>query len=431
MSTSSEPLLFADLLRRHRRAAGLTQEELAEAAGLGVRGVSDLERSLRSTPRTETVLRLAAALQLGEHERAAFLAAARRRRAHPTTRGVRPTSSGIPVPPLVGRTRELAWIERLVAGEGSPALLLAGEPGIGKTRLLQESAARAESMGWRVLAGGCTRRSGQEAYAPIVGALVCYMAEQMPAQQRHELKGCAWLARLLPELAESAVVPSHAWTTTPEQERRLMFAAVARYLRNVSGPAGTLLVLDDLQWAGSDALYLLSSLARTTGGDHPLRVLGAYRSSEVRPGAALADTLADLARDTLVEQVALAALAPAESAALLAALTPAAACAWSEELTEQVVRRTGGVPYFLVSCAQSLKVDSPDAGLAPPIPWNVTESIRQRVAHLSEQAQQLLRSAAVVGREAGVPLLVALAAGWGWQKAQVLSALEAAPRRGC
>jgi hypothetical protein len=64
------------------------------------------------------------------------------------------------------------------------------------------------------------------------------------------LRGCAWLVRLLPELAGGPIEPLPPWTVSPEQERRLMVGAVERFLANVAGPAGTLLVLDDLQWAG-------------------------------------------------------------------------------------------------------------------------------------------------------------------------------------
>jgi tetratricopeptide (TPR) repeat protein/transcriptional regulator with XRE-family HTH domain len=428
MSTSSEPVLFADLLRRYRQAARLTQAELAEAAGMGVRGVSDLERGVRSAPRTATVAHLADALRLGESERAAFLLAARRQRARSTPASASVHLARTPtVSSLVGRVDELAHIERLLARGSPPVLLLAGEPGIGKTRLLQEATRRALTLGWRVLSGGCTRRSGQEVFVPIVGALARYVAGRTPAQQRHELTGCAWLVRLLPELAESAVVPAPTWTLAPEQERRLMFAAVRRFLANIAGPAGTLLALDDLQWAGADALDLLSSLARSAGAP-PLCVIGGYRSTEALAGSAMAETLADLARDGLVERLALTALSSRDSATLLAHLTQAAGSEWSVELIAQVAQRTGGVPYFLVSCAQGLQRapdDSLPAEMAGAIPWNVTESIRQRVAQLPEAAQQLLRLAAVAGREMESAQLLDLVARWGWQKADILAALEA------
>src|SRR5262249_42219108 len=151
-------------------------------------------------------------------------------------------AGGASTPPLVGRARELALVGQLLA-DGPPALLVAGEPGIGKSRLLQAGIEPAKREGWTVLSGGCHRRSGQDPYAPIVGALAASLRRQSPAQQRLHLRGCARLVGLLPELAETGMVSQPTWTLPTEQERRLMFDAVARYLANVSGPAGTLLVL--------------------------------------------------------------------------------------------------------------------------------------------------------------------------------------------
>ncbi len=102
-----------------------------------------------------------------------------------------------------------------------------------------------------------------------MSALVREMRRTPAARLRLDLQGCGWLARLLPELLEAHVVPAPTWTLPPEQERRLMFGAVARYLANVAGPSGTLLLLDDLQWADGDALTLLERLV--TEGDRKAR----------------------------------------------------------------------------------------------------------------------------------------------------------------
>ena len=124
------------------------------------------------------------ALGLGDQERAA-LAAARERGA-----------GGLPAPaapagPLAGRDAELAGIGRLLAGDGPPVLLLAGEPGIGKSRLLEQAARQAGGAGWTVLRGGCQRRGEQEPYAPLVEALAGHIKTWPPAQARASLRGCA------------------------------------------------------------------------------------------------------------------------------------------------------------------------------------------------------------------------------------------------
>src|SRR5947199_2298309 len=101
--------------------------------------------------------------------------------------------------PLVGRAQELALLEQVLT-DGPPVLLVAGEPGIGKSRLLQAGIERAKAQGWSVLMGRCHRRSGQEPYAPLVGALADSLRHQSPPVLRHHVEGFTWMVRLLPQL---------------------------------------------------------------------------------------------------------------------------------------------------------------------------------------------------------------------------------------
>ena len=317
----SHPLPSGALLKRERLARGLTQEALAERAGLSTHAISDLERGVNRAPRKETLRLLADALQLSADERARLEASYRWSTSAPAAPAVpaRWVSSNTTRVPLAGRAGELGRLAQHLAGEGPPLLLLAGEPGIGKSRLLEEASQHASAQGWTVLAGGCYRQSGQEPYTPLLGALTDYLHRQPSTQGRIALEGCVWLVRLLPELAEQGLLPSAPWKLPPEQERRLMFVAVERFLTNVAGAAGTLLVLDDLQWAGADALELLAVLVRAAG-QTPLRVLGSYRSTEVRAEDSLAGLVADLAAAGLAAQLDLSPLAPAEAATLLTSL---------------------------------------------------------------------------------------------------------------
>ncbi|HEX6818884.1 MAG TPA: AAA family ATPase, partial [Ktedonobacterales bacterium] len=426
---------FADLLQRHRRAAKLSQEALAERAGLSRRGVSDLECGVRQTPRADTVARLADALGLSDSERLSFQVASGTLRAsspHEANALVRAAqSSKDQTPVLVGRTLEIALLDRHLGHEGAPLLLLAGEPGIGKSRLLREAGERALAAGWRVLRGGCQRRSVQAPYEPIVDALARYITSRSTGQLRSDLKGAHWLVRLLPELAERTVAPRPQWHLPPAQERRLMFAAVGRFLENVAGARGTLLVLDDLQWAGVDALELLDAVLRQETDAQeadatvpPLRVVGAYRETEVR----LLDPLARFLTDTVGEGIALrrqlGPLRDEDARALLSALLR------GEEdgdaaLCERIVHRSGGVPLFLVSCARGLRSGalSGEGGTEEEIPWDLRQNIRQRVTALPEPAQRLLGVAAIAGREASLGLLES-ASGQGEE--ELLAALEAA-----
>ncbi|HSR22858.1 MAG TPA: helix-turn-helix domain-containing protein, partial [Candidatus Eisenbacteria bacterium] len=136
----SEDRSFGELLAGHRAAAQLTQEELADRAGLSVHAISLLERGLRTSPRGSTVALLAGALQLGQSERAALTAAARRRPARPATTVV-PPDLGMPLPPLIGREEELARAHAVLARPDVRLLTLTGAPGAGKTRLALELAA--------------------------------------------------------------------------------------------------------------------------------------------------------------------------------------------------------------------------------------------------------------------------------------------------
>jgi transcriptional regulator with XRE-family HTH domain len=114
------------LLRRYRVLAGLSQEALAERAGISRRGIADLERGARRFPYPDTALRLAAARELSGAKRAAFMAACRPRR----TRSTRRYTLQVEPSPFVGRQRELAEISQLLAG--SRVLTLTGTGGIGK-----------------------------------------------------------------------------------------------------------------------------------------------------------------------------------------------------------------------------------------------------------------------------------------------------------
>jgi predicted ATPase/DNA-binding XRE family transcriptional regulator len=423
-------LTFGALLKRYRLEAGLTQEELAERAALSTNAVSALERGARQVPRKETVALLADALKLSEQERAILEAAARRLRGSMTGPPASPlglastaAASAGALTPLVGRTHEVALLERHLSGAAPPALFFTGEPGIGKTRLLHEAALRADDQGWRVLQGGCHSRGGQEPYAPLPGVLERALSQLALAECRKALDGCAWLVRLLPELTE--LVPAPAWPLLPEQERRLLFAAVGRFLSNIAGPRGTLLVLDDLQWAGADAFDLLASLLQDMPGK-PVRLVGAYRSTEVRAQDALHAFLADLAAAGRATQLELDPLSPQEAGELLNTLleveeTDAAA------LAHQVLRRSSGVPFFLVSYARDAQTGSLDRSAAGVVPWDVAQSTRQRIAALPEAARELLGIAAVIGDVAPSKLLIALAA---QPEKETLAALEAACQAG-
>jgi predicted ATPase/DNA-binding CsgD family transcriptional regulator/DNA-binding XRE family transcriptional regulator len=128
---------FGELLRHYRVAVGLTQEELAERAGVSVRGISDLERGARGLPRKETLQLLLDALDLSPADRAALVAAARPPPATPARRGRGDRPPGLPAPltPLIDREQEIMAVSALLAESANRLLTLTGPGGSGKTRV--------------------------------------------------------------------------------------------------------------------------------------------------------------------------------------------------------------------------------------------------------------------------------------------------------
>jgi transcriptional regulator with XRE-family HTH domain/tetratricopeptide (TPR) repeat protein len=425
---SLQRLPFPALLKRLRRNAGLTQEQLAEQSGYSAAYISMLERGQR-TPTAATLDLLAETLGLSSSEHAALrtVALGQRRRVPAATTAMAPRLSHLP---LVGRLSERARLDAFLHSDAPPLLVVAGEPGIGKSRLLHEAAEQGERVGWQVLRGACYRRAGEMPYAPVLDAIAGYIRSQSASALRRTLAGCAWLVRLLPELAEAQVVPAPSWTLPPAQERRLMFGAARRFLANIARPAGTLLVLDDLQWAGDDALDLLASLLRTCDAPQPLRVVAAARDTEPRRSDALAAMITDLAREELAAMVFLDPLAPVEAAELLDVVLAGDAVADAldteqEHARQRLLRRSGGVPFYIISLVQSARAGRLLGDSRPredeAVPWDVAESIRQRAAALPPTAQEALSVPAVLGQAADVALLAHVT---GAAEPALLAALE-------
>ncbi|MBV9602490.1 MAG: tetratricopeptide repeat protein [Chloroflexi bacterium] len=233
------PVAFGTLLQRHRQAAGLSQEELAELAGISRRGVSDLERGLRRAPYLATIRRLADALHLSEAERSRFIAASRVEPASPrptTTRPQRMHNLPRQLTSFVGHEGDLLELRKLLAS--TPLLTLTGAGGMGKTRLALR------------------------------------LAQDMSQEQADG----TWLVELA-HIVDPQLVPLAIATTlgVPEQPDRSVVDSVTQHI----GPKQTLLVLDNCEHVVTAcaelAHHLLSSCARVriiATSREPLRIPG-------------------------------------------------------------------------------------------------------------------------------------------------------------
>lgn len=392
---------FGELLRRHRLAAVLTQDRLAERAGISATGIAAIEAGRRRAPRATTIARLLDALELDDVARAGLVAAATGR-ADPVTPASAPVGtngggSGPPPPiPAVVPQHDLPGVTRRFAFVGRPAeleqlarawhdrtrvVLITGEAGAGKTRLTAEFI-RSIRPAPNVLWGRCTedRLGAYEAFVEPVRALV---GAANPGDARAEL------ARLVPELSAAQGWAGGPSLAEPDVEQRLLFDAV---IRLIAGAGPTLLVLDDLHWADAASLSLLAALAAS-----PLLtdlvVVGTVRSTDQTP--ATAGALAALRRTARLERIGLGGLRDADVARLIEEVAGEAV---PPSLVATVAQATDGNPLFVEELTEHLLATGSAGGAAPAVPISLRETIVRRLDTLSPDARTLLRSGAVLGR---------------------------------
>jgi transcriptional regulator with XRE-family HTH domain len=393
---SERPLDFRRLLRRHRRARGLTQEELAARALVGVRTVSDLERGVHRTARRSTVRRLADALELGGAELAAFEAAGAGESGPPPA-GLPPLFDPFPDGPFVGRREELdrlcaVWERTAARGR---MVTVVGEPGIGKTRLAAEAAQHAATDGALVLAGRCDEHVVLP-YGPVAECLR-HVVGGRPPGPLDRLPGAGQLAALLPELTGAGTQPA----ARRGDGRPELPVAVSTALADLARATRLLLVVDDFHWADRPTVLVLRHLASTAPPG--LLVVVTYQGSEVPPGSLVAATLADLRRAGVVEDIRLGGLGLDEVAELLARRERGRP---RPRLARSVLERTGGNPFFVEEVLRHLAEGS---GGTEGVPVVVREVLATRLARLPEPVVAVLRVASVLGSSFDLPVLVALA----------------------
>ena len=304
---------------------------------------------------------------------------------------------------MVGRDRELEELARLFtsaeAGEGD-LLLLPGEAGVGKTRLVEEAIAAGEVAALR----GVATERGSTPYAPVAAVLRDFLRAEPDGLSASGLLG-SHLCALLPELGSAP-------ETTPDRET--LFAAICAAFETISGRGLTAVFLDDLQWADAATLELLPSLA-AAAEEWPLVVLGAYRSEDISRGHPLRRLRTDLRRARRLTELVVEPLDVTASTALAAQVLGAEP---GVALRAALYDRTQGVPFFVEELATALKdsslLVSTGAGLelepntAVPIPETVRDAVRLHAEGVSAAGRSSLEAAAVVGSRVELELLAAL-----------------------
>jgi len=302
---------------------------------------------------------------------------------------------------LVGRAEELSRlteaVERVQEGQGS-LLLLAGEAGVGKSRLAQEGAATSEGVLYGAASNGVT-----VAYGPIVAALRSRLRSDPAA-----LADCGallpHLALLLPELGQAAA----------ESERATIFEAVRCAFAHLSAERPAVVVLDDLQWSDDTTLELLAALAAPLR-EMPVLVIGTYRSDGLPREHRLRWLRNELRRDGQLEEISLEPLDRDGVEALLGELLPEEP---SPALTRTIHDRTLGSPFFVEELVTALRargsLRSGRRGLElveqdeVPVPDSIREAVLVGIGEASAEARESAEAAAVLGPQLDLALAAEL-----------------------
>ncbi len=342
--------------------------------------------------------------------------------------------------PFVGRSAELEKLRTLLpraAGEGLRIVLLGGEPGSGKSRLVREFAAEAAKRDTIVLYGTCDPVV-QAPYGPFAEAF-----ERLPDELDLEAvsaalgAGGAALARLAPDLpVEESRAPA-AMLTDPDTERHRLHTAVLELLELMGREQPVLLVIEDAHWADGSSLLLLRHLARAAVTAQAL-VLVTFRDTEAEMPDALSEALADLRRSDHVVRIRLPRLSEDEVTDFVASASEGEVGAELPELATAISELTAGNAFLMCELWRALvetgAIEVIDGAviLRRPIaelgtPESVREVVSQRLARLSPKTTVLLELAATIGNEFELEIV---RDGSGLDEHELVDALDEAVRSG-
>jgi DNA-binding CsgD family transcriptional regulator/tetratricopeptide (TPR) repeat protein len=323
---------------------------------------------------------------------------------------------------LQGRDREVADIERLLgaaaddaAPDGLSAVLLGGDAGVGKTRVLVELADRMRGRGGRVLTGHCLDLADQLLpYLPF-SELLGRLADEDPDLARGAAERYPALTALAPtrRLMPGPTPPDSHGEPTPHREgervaRAEVFEAVQGLLETVAESGQVLVVVEDLHWADQSTRDLLGYLlARPMRGR--VALVGSYRTDDLHRRHPLRSTLAGWTRLPSVSRVDLSPLPDPDVGALVRRLLPATT---PEREVASIVARAEGNAFFaeeLVGAHRSARAGrAPGPSVPADVPANLVDLMLDRIDRLDEDARSVVRAAACAGRRVHHDLLASV-----------------------
>ena len=311
--------------------------------------------------------------------------------------------------PYVGRAAERAQVDAMVAAAGQGRggmLLIAGEAGLGKSRLAHEAAATGERLGMTVLTGHCLDMASPPPYQPTIDHIEQATRNSSSEQLRLALgENAPEVAKLMPSLRQRYDDIPPPPDLPPEQERRYMLHGVGEFIARAARARPMVLVFEDLHWADESTLLLLHHIGSRIG-DVPLLVIGTYRDDELGPDRPLTTALGPLRRDVGATEIRLRTVSREDVASILAARASQPPPA---DLVDLVLDETQGNPYFVEEVYRHLR----DAGRlleadgswrggfsigATEVPQSVRLILERRLDLLDPEHRKILATAAVIGR---------------------------------
>jgi predicted ATPase/DNA-binding CsgD family transcriptional regulator len=323
-------------------------------------------------------------------------------------------------PTVIGRADHLTTLRHCIEHTKERMgglMLISGEAGIGKSRLVAEAKAYATSQGYLLLQGNCFQTDLTCPYAPLLDLWRSFFAH-LPSE-KHTIDREKFARQLFPLLPEMIYEPSLPFLPeNPEQEKRRLFAVMTNLVTQLAQQQPVVLTVEDLHWSDDTSLDFLHYLGRRTSAE-PLLLLVTYRSDEVNPS--LKSWLAQLDRERMAQEIQLTSFARNDVDAMLSAIFEQRHTALDMrrflhgELLDAIYTLTEGNPFFVEEILTALVATdnifyvhgywNRTALQEIDIPRSVQDAVQKRKEHLSQGTRYILTLAAVVGRRFDFVLL--------------------------